>query len=90
MTRAHYLDMGMRTQRDYLIRIYQVCELGLLSNIGLSIPEENDVLTFIEENMPHLRELSLRMALKIGRLRKTNNKIGWERIAKLTCCRNAR
>jgi hypothetical protein len=55
----------------------------MLSN--LSDNEREDVLRFIEENSDRLRELSLRMAIKIGNLRKSNSK--WEKLARVTCCK---
>lgn len=83
ISRSHYIDTGLKTRRDYLIRIRQVIRNGMLSN--LSNNEREDVLRFIEENSDRLRELSLRMAIKIGNLRKSNSK--WEKLARVTCCK---
>lgn len=83
ISRSHYIDTGLKTRRDYLIRIRQVIRNGMLSN--LSDNEREDVLRFIEENSDRLRELSLRMAIKIGNLRKSNSK--WEKLARVTCCK---
>ena len=41
--------------------------------------------TLAEQNHEKLRELSLRMALKLGSLRKQGG--NWERVAKITCCK---
>lgn len=84
VSRAHYIDLAMKTRRDYLVRIRQVVAQGLLSH--LDIEAQADVLTFIEAYSDHLRELSLRMALKIASIRKTNN-TNWEKVAKITCCK---
>jgi len=73
----------MKTRRDYLIRIRQVIKQGLLSD--LATDERNEVIAFIEKNHTQLRELSLRMALKVGNIRKSNT--NWERIARITCCK---
>ena len=83
VSRAHYLDLAMKTRRDYLVRIRQVVAQGLLSH--LDIDAQVDVLTFIEAYADSLRELSLRMALKIAAIRKTNS--NWEKVAKVTCCK---
>jgi hypothetical protein len=83
VSRAHYIDLSMKTRRDYLVRIRQVIKQGLLSN--LSFNERSDVITFIEKNHDRLRELSLRMALKLGNIRKSSD--NWERIASVTCCK---
>ena len=85
VSRAHYLDLAMKTRQDYLVRIRQVVAQGLLSH--LDIDEQVDVLTFIEAFADNLRELSLRMALKIASIRKTNVNNNWERVAKITCCK---
>jgi len=83
VSRAHYIDLQMKTRRDYLIRIKQVIKQGLLANLGHE--ELYDVMSFIDRNSDSLRELSLRMAIKLGALRKQNT--NWERIAKITCCK---
>jgi hypothetical protein len=84
VSRAHYLDLAMKSRRDYLVRIRQVVAQGLLD--FLDIEEQADVLTFIEAYSESLRELSLRMALKIASIRKTNNS-NWEKVSKVTCCK---
>ena len=85
MSRSHYVDLGMKSKRDYLVRIKQVVRSGMLSD--LTDREKGDVLEYIEANQDRLRELSLRMAIKIGALRKNNAK--WRQLADVTCCRNA-
>jgi hypothetical protein len=83
VSRSHYIDLAMKTRRDYLVRIRQVIAMGLLSH--LSLDEQADVITFIECNHESLREMSLRIAIKIGALRKQSD--NWEKIARITCCR---
>lgn len=83
VSRAHYIDLAMHTRRDYLVRIRMVIEQGLLAD--MDIEEQADVITFIEANSDRLRELSLRIALKIASLRRSNS--NWERVAKITCCK---
>lgn len=87
VSRAHYIDLAMKNQRDYLIRIRQVVRGGLLQNIGLDATAQADVLNFIEKNATRLRELSLRVALKIGILRRKND-TNWMKRAIVTCCKN--
>jgi hypothetical protein len=87
VSRAHYIDLAMKNQRDYLIRIRQVVRGGLLQNIGLDAIAQADVLNFIEKNATRLRELSLRVALKIGILRRKND-TNWMKRAIVTCCKN--
>lgn len=87
VSRAHYVDLAMKTRRDYLIRIAQAIRDGLLTHQGLSEQMQTDVVQFIEDNNTILRELSLRIALKIASIRKSNNN-RWQNIATVTCCRN--
>jgi hypothetical protein len=85
VSRAHYIDMAMKTKRDYLIRIRQVVRQGLLTKLGLDEAAQQEVVDFIEENQDRLRELSLRMALKVGSIRRRGG--NWQRMARVTCCR---
>ena len=84
VSRSHYIDCGMKTKKDYLVRIKQVIKTGMMPD--LTVNERNDVVAYIEKNQDTLRELSLRMALKIGSLRK--NSARWQSLADVTCCRN--
>jgi len=84
ISRSHYIDLAMKTKRDYLVRIGQVVKQGLLDHC--TYEECNDVLNFIDNNSDRLRELSLRMALKIATIRQVDP-FNWRRVAKVTCCR---
>ena len=88
VSRAHYVDLAMKTKRDYIVRIRQVVRQGLLQNIGLADAAQREVCEFIESNQDRLRELSLRMALKIGTIRRRNPS-NWTKVARITCCRAA-
>lgn len=83
VSRAHYIDLAMKSRRDYLVRIRQVIEEGLLDHLNLG--QRVEVKQFIEKNADSLRELSLRMAIKLGALAAQGG--NWERIAKITCCK---
>jgi hypothetical protein len=84
VSRAHYIDLAMKSRRDYLVRIRQVIKQGLLN--GLTPAQREDVVEFIEQNHESLRELSLRMAIKLGSLRR-DGADRWERLARITCCK---
>lgn len=86
VSRSHYIDLAMKTKRDYLVRIKQVVELGMLKDQGLTADQEKAVMDYITANQHKLRELSLRMAVKIGNLVKM--KADWRRLANVTCCKN--
>jgi len=87
VSRAHYVDLAMKTKRDYMVRIKQVIRQGLLTNVGLSSTAQAEVLDFLESNQDRLRELSLRMALKVGTIRRRSES-NWRKVARVTCCRN--
>lgn len=87
VSRAHYIDLSMKNKRDFLVRIHQVIKQGLLKKIGLNDVQQTEVLEFIDGNSNSLRELSLRIALKIATIRKANSP-RWKNVAKVTCCRN--
>jgi len=86
MSRSLYIDLGMHTRRDCIIRIEQVIESGALSSHGISTKDSQEILEFINENNEKLRELSLRLVVKIGAL-KRNNPNSWKMLAKVTCCK---
>mgnify|MGYP003346433638 CR=1 FL=1 len=83
VSRSQYIDLSMKTTRDYLVRIKQVVGQGMLDD--LTGRERKDVMDFIHDNANSLRELSLRMAIKVAAIRKTN--MNWYKIAKVTCCK---
>ena len=85
VSRSHYLDLGMKTAEDYIVRIKQVVrEHGMLRSQGFTVEQENDVLDYIQENKTRLRELSLRMVLKLANLVEINPN-NWKNLARATC-----
>lgn len=86
VSRSHYIELGIKTRRDYMVRIKQVLKMGLLKAQGLNAEQEADTVDFLMKNADRLRELSLRMAIKVGALRKTG-KPNWAAMAKVTCCK---
>lgn len=88
ISRSHYIDLAMKTKRDYIVRIKQVIDQGLLDKFALFSGEQKEVINFVEKNADSMRELSLRSVLKIAALRKTGGP-KWQNIATVTCCRNS-
>ena len=88
VSRSHYLDLAMKTKMDYIVRIKQVVRGGMLKSRGFNAAEETMILEFIVNNMERLRELSLRMVVKISGLYKMDKK-NWQKLASQTCMRNA-
>lgn len=86
ISRSHYVDLGIKSRRDCVIRIKSVVSnTKMLSH--LSKAERVQVISFIEENQEKLREVSLRTALKIGTLC-GSGKENWKAVAMITCCKN--
>jgi len=88
-SRCHYLDLTLDTQRDKVLRIKQIATDGeLFADYDFEKCVEDEIIAFMEINKNKLRELSLRMALKIADLRKSfpNN---WMMMAKTTCMKPA-
>lgn len=88
-SRCHFLDLTIETQRDKLIRIKQVhrdADGGLFSDYNFTEAQSDEVLEFMETNQNKLREVSLRMALKIADLVKVS-KTNWKLLAESTCMR---
>jgi hypothetical protein len=87
VSRAHYIDLAMKTKRDYYVRIKQVVKQGMLATAGFDHDEEADIMQFVEKNFNNLRETSLRSVLKIAALRRSNPS-RFESLARITCCKN--
>ncbi len=85
-SRCHYLDLTIDTEREKVLRIKQIVEDGMLEKYEFQHNEVEEILNFIDENKKKLRELSLRMVLKIADLRK-GFPDRWQGIASMTCMR---
>ena len=66
VSRSHYVECDMHSVRDYIVRIKQVVGLGMLRDKGLDSHGERTVVDFLEAHAGQLRELTLRMALKLA------------------------
>jgi len=83
-SRCHYLDLTLDTMRDKILRIRQIFNTGELFRDYDFSPEMGEVIIdFMQENCKQLREVSLRMALKIADLTKISD--DWRELAKNTC-----
>lgn len=90
VSRSHYVDCDMHSKRDYIVRIKQVVRAGMLRHQkGLSSVGEKTVVDFIEENADNLRELTLRMALKLADVYKMDPS-KFESLAKVSCFKGGR
>ena len=88
-SRCHYLDLTLDTMRDKILRIKQIAKDGVLFADYDFEPETQDsIFEFMESNQTRLREMSLRMALKIADLRQLSP-ANWRRLAETTCMKAA-
>jgi predicted AAA+ superfamily ATPase len=84
-SRCHYLDLTMDSMRDKIMRIKQIHQDGgLFDDLELSTEQADEVIAFMDLNKDKLREVSLRMAIKIGQLRKSFD-AKWMHMARATC-----
>lgn len=86
VSRSHYLDLAMKTKLDYVVRIKQVVGQGMLRDKNISDYDAGILVDFVEANMDNLRELSLRMVIKLATLMKMDY-VNWQKLAKQTCFR---
>jgi hypothetical protein len=88
-SRCHYLDLTLDTMRDKILRIRQIANDGeLFQDYDFDAAAQNEIIDFMDKNQNRLREMSLRMALKIADLRKSFPK-NWQRMSETTCMKNA-
>jgi hypothetical protein len=88
-SRCHYLDLTLDTMRDKVLRIKQIAKSGALFE-DLEIDEigQDEIVEFMDTNKMKLREMSLRMAIKIAQLYKSFP-LRWKSLAQTTCMKSA-
>lgn len=85
-SRCHFLDLTVDSERDKLLRIKQVhrdADGGLFADYDFQPETVDEIMNFIEANHTKLREMSLRMCLKIADLVKISG--NWKALAQATC-----
>jgi hypothetical protein len=89
-SRCHYLDLTLNTMRDKVLRVRQIANTGELFKdySKLSTEQGMEIINFMEMHKDELREMSLRMALKIADLRVINEE-RWKFLARNTCMNNS-
>jgi hypothetical protein len=88
-SRCHYLDLTLDTMRDKVLRIKQIARSGeLFADMELSDIAQDEIIGFMDDNKNRLREMSLRMAIKIGQLYKSFP-TKWQALAQSTCMKSA-
>ena len=76
----------MDSQREKLLWIKNIVGTGMLDRYEFEPAVKHEVLEFIDLHKDRLRELSLRMVLKISDLRKAFPAM-WQAMATTTCMR---
>ncbi len=87
-SRCHYLDLTMDTEREKMLRIRQIVEDGMLDSYEFTPEVRDEVVEFITDNRQRMRELSLRMVLKVSDLRKSFPD-NWQSMAQVTCMKGS-
>jgi hypothetical protein len=86
-SRCHFLDLTIDGDRDKMLRIKQVhrdADGGLFKDYDFTEEQSQTVIDFMWDNHSKLREVSLRMCLKIADLVKISPS-NWQNLAKTTC-----
>jgi hypothetical protein len=88
-SRCHFLDLTINSERDKMLRIKQVhrdADGGVFKDYDFEQSIQDEILDFMWENHGKLRELSLRMCLKIADLVKISP-TNWKNLSRTTCMR---
>jgi len=85
-SRCHYLDLTIDSMRDRMLRIKQICRQGMLDKYNMDQETQADLVQFVFDNKANLREISLRMVLKIADLWKMAPD-KYKQLAQQTCMR---
>jgi hypothetical protein len=85
-SRCHYLDLTIDSMRDRMLRIRQICSQGMLEKYMMPKATQEQLIQFIFENKHRLREISLRMVLKVADLWKMAPD-RYQALARSTCMR---
>jgi hypothetical protein len=87
-SRCHYLDLTMNTMRDRVLRIQQIHNTGeLFAHYHFRGNEGDEIVQYMIDNQDRLREVSLRMAVKIADLFGVSK--NWKRLAESTIMKNS-
>ena len=88
MSRCHYIDLEMDKVTDKFLRIEQIVADGMLDEYKFGKEGNKEIIDFMLEKSARLREISLRMVLKVADLRKMSPKT-WKELAESTCMKRA-
>ena len=70
-SRCHYLDLTIDTEREKMLSIKQMITDGMLNRYEFGKEEVDELYEFVYNNASRMRELSLRMMLKVADLKRS-------------------
>jgi hypothetical protein len=86
-SRCHYIDLDMDTAREKILRIKQVVQDNdMLGRYEFEPAVQDELIQYVEDNQLQLRELSLRLVLKLADLKKSFP-LNWQAMARTTLMR---
>lgn len=84
MSRCHYIDLEMDSESDRFLRINQIVKDGMLDEYDFGEEGNQELIDFMVEKSSRLREISLRMVLKIADLKQMSSDT-WKQLTESTC-----
>jgi len=86
ISRCMYLDLGIHSMREVLIRIKQVIKsTDMMRKLGVNEKQTSEMMTWMDSNLNNLRKVDLRTMIKLSQAVKASPK-NWDRIAKAALC----
>ena len=87
ISRCMYLDLGIHSMREVLIRIRQVIQKSdMMKKLGVTPAQTNEMMDWMMDNLNDLRKVDLRTMIKLSQAVKASPR-GWKIIAKAALCR---
>ena len=84
VNRCVYLDLGIHTTREVMVRINQVVRnTNILNELGISRSHAGDIMDWMHDQKDNLRSLSIRTILQLASFIKTSPK-NWKLLASAT------
>jgi len=86
ISRCMYLDLGIHSMREVIIRIKQVIgKTDMMKKLGMSEAQTTQMMDWMMDNKDSLRKVDLRTMIKLSQAMKCGR--GWQKIAKAALCR---
>lgn len=87
ISRCMYLDLGIHSMKEVVIRIKQVVSKGdMMRNLGMSEDQTQMMIDWMMENLDTLRKVDLRTMIKLSQAIVAAPN-GWKKIAHAALCR---